>query len=94
MVAHDARGSSPVRLRPTIGDRLVVDLPRERELRHAGVVEVPDLSTAEPVDGKWWNPKPALARATPSRLLADAEPRTSRSAIISSSSFMWFLLAR
>ncbi len=61
MVAHDARKSSPVRLRPAIGDQLVVDLPREREVRHAGVVDVPELPTAEPVDGSGWNPKPALA---------------------------------
>ena len=54
VVAHDARESNPVWLRPALGDQLVVDLPREREVRCAGVVvDVSDLPTAEPVDGGW-----------------------------------------
>ena len=65
MVTHDTRESSPVRLRPSIGDQLVVNLPREREVRHAGVVYMPQRPTTELVDGGWWNPKPALARAAP-----------------------------
>jgi hypothetical protein len=63
-----------MRLGPSIGDQFVVDLPREREVSHAGVVDMPNLSTAEPVDGCWWNPKPALARTTSSCLLADSGP--------------------
>ena len=35
VAAHDARESSPVRLRPTIGDQLVVDLLRERKVCYA-----------------------------------------------------------
>ncbi len=36
-----------VRLGPAIGDQLIMDLPREREVSHAGVVDVPDLPPPE-----------------------------------------------
>lgn len=74
MVAHDARKSIPVRLHSSIGDQLVVDLPRDREVCHAVKLPVPERPTAEPVDGGWRNPKPALARAAPYCLLVGAGP--------------------
>ena len=54
-------------------DQLVPNLPREGKVGQpaVAVVDVPEASSGEPVDGGWWNPKPGLARATPSRLLAD-----------------------
>ena len=63
-------------------DQLVPNLPRERKVGQAVVarVEVPEVPTAEPVDGGWWNSKPALARATPPlSLLTPGHPKTSRS---------------
>ena len=74
MVAHDARKSSPVRLRSAIGDHLVVHLPREREVCHAVKLPVPERPTDEPVDGERRNPKPAPAQAAPSCLLVGAGP--------------------
>src|SRR5215210_9497111 len=58
-------------------DQGVPNLSRERKVGEAvvTVVEVPEVYAAEPVDGGWWNPIPALARATPSRLLAETGPR-------------------
>ena len=75
MVAHGARKSSPVRLNSGIRDRLVAVLPREGEISHAGVANVPKLPTAEPVDGGWQNPKPVLVSAALHCLLADRGPR-------------------
>jgi len=65
-----------VRNRSPGPDQLVPNLPRERKVGQAAVavVDVPEASSAEPVDGGWWNPKPGLARVTPSRLLADTGP--------------------
>ena len=74
IVAHDAGKSSPVRLNSGIGDQLVAVLPREGEIRHAGVAKVPKLPTAEPVDGGWQNPKPVLVLAALRCLLADCWP--------------------
>src|SRR5215212_1271344 len=74
MVTHNVCESSPVLLGASIGDQLVVDLPREREISHAGIVDVPDLPAAEPVDGGRGNPKPALTSATASPLSADSWP--------------------
>jgi hypothetical protein len=57
-------------------DQLVPNLSGERKVSQAviAVVDVADLPTAKPVDGCWWNPKPALARTSPSRLLAYSGP--------------------
>ena len=74
VVTHDVRESSPVRLGPSIGDQLVADLPREREVRHAAVVDVSVVPASEPVDGGRWDPKPTLISATPSPLPADFGP--------------------
>ena len=74
MVAHNARKSSPVRLHSAIGDHLVVNLPREREVCRAVMVHVTERPTDAPVDGEWRNPKPALARAAPTCLLVRAGP--------------------
>jgi hypothetical protein len=93
VVAHNACESSPVRLRPFIGDKLIVNSFREREVRHAGVVDMPNLTTAEPVDGGWRNPKAALSRATPLpvSLVTPGQLSTLRSTIVSNSSFICFL---
>ena len=53
MVAHDAGKSSPVQLSSRIGDQLVAVLPREGEIRHTAVANVPKLPTTEPVDSGW-----------------------------------------
>src|SRR5918994_1488051 len=74
VVAHNVCESGWVRLGSSLGDQLIVELPREGEVRHAGGVDVPDLPTAEPVDGGRWDPKSALASATSSHLLADSGP--------------------
>ena len=94
MVTHVTRESSPVQFRPSVLDQLVVDLPREHEVRHAGVVDGPYRPAAKLVDGRRWNPKPAPA--APVCLLADSpgQPSTSRSINASSPSFICFLIVR
>lgn len=53
MVTHDTHESSPERLRLSLGDQLVVDLPREHEVRHAGIVDVAERAAAELVGDRW-----------------------------------------
>src|SRR5215218_2455 len=62
VVAHNVCESGWVRLGSSIGDQLIVDLPREGEVFHAGGVDVPDLPTAEPVDGGRWDQNPPWPR--------------------------------
>src|SRR3712207_7843558 len=47
VVTHYAREPGSVRLRQAFGDQPVVYLSREREVGHAGVVDVPDLPAPE-----------------------------------------------
>jgi hypothetical protein len=62
--AYDGRESAPVWLCCALRDQLVVDGSGERQVGHAIVVDVPDLTSPEPVDGD----------GTPVWILADAGP--------------------
>lgn len=51
VIAYDGRESAPVRFRRAVRDQRVVDGSREGEVGYAIVVDVPDLTSPEPVDG-------------------------------------------